>query len=45
MAVDGRALGSQGIRASDFITILHFLYIDLAPRNAMPFPLLQTARG
>ena len=37
MAVDGRALGNQGIRASDFITILHFLYIDAVPRNAMPF--------
>lgn len=39
MAVDGRALGNQGIRASDFITILHFLYIDPVPRNAMPFSL------
>lgn len=37
MAVDGRALGNQGIRASNFITILHFLYIDPVPRNVTPF--------
>ncbi len=43
MVVDGRALGSHGIRASDFITILHFLYIVPTLRNAMPFFLHQTA--